>query len=143
MELKDLCKKLNLNAESLEREFDLLDLEFITPKTVARKIVEKVDKYCQFTEAFLNADGVSFAVLIEIKTLDTRKLNETFMALNLITREYMLADLKNTDQEFLSFITRGVKEWVAIKPELMTLVQQAKDAWKDSRRLGEELGYFG
>ncbi|MDO8481406.1 MAG: hypothetical protein Q7S65_06400 [Nanoarchaeota archaeon] len=142
MTLKELCKKLGLDSGKIETEFGLSE-DDSTIGGIAHKIAEKTGRYGEFIEGFLNPDHASYAALSEVHVLDMEKVNEVFIALNLINRQYLLADLKGTEESFQQFIKLSLEEWEGIKPLLTAIIEQVKNSWKESLRGKEELGYLG
>ena len=140
--VKNVCQKIGLDASRMEIEFDLHP-DDATHRGIGRKIAEKAERYTEFIEGFLNPDRASYAVLSEIRVLDTSKVNEMFIALNLINRQYLLADLTGTEEAFEYFIKRALEEWEGIKPPLIAIIEQVKNSWKESLRQQDELGYLG
>ncbi len=143
MDIKQLCQKMKVPFEEFDAEFDLSTIEGNAQKKMAEKIVEKVEKYRKLLEEFLNADGNSYAVLTEMKGMDEDKetLHSLYRELIVLERDFQLSDLENMDME--KFIKHALTKWNAVKPGLIEFIRKAKDAWKDSKSMEEELGYLG
>jgi hypothetical protein len=146
MEIKEYCNKNKLDYSNLDSEFDISSIEKGNfSLKIAEKIVEKVEKYRKLMEEFLQADGSSFAALMEIKGFDEKdkdKINHIYKDLIMIDREFLVNELENDEKSTLEFIGNYVDKWYKVKLDIIEIIKKAKDSWKKDTNISEELEYL-
>ncbi|MBR9698831.1 hypothetical protein GOV09_00035 [Candidatus Woesearchaeota archaeon] len=142
----DLQKELKLPSfEKFNAEFEISGIdEGYVPRKIAERIVERVEKYRKFLEEFLHADGMSLAILSEIKIMDDKDkdtMNALYKEMIVLEREFQICELLN--EGFRKFVQEGYKKWTSLKKGLLRILEKAKDSWKNVDKIKEDLGYMG
>ncbi len=129
--------------DEVNTEFHIEDIDDRFLFHILERVVEKIEKYRKFLEDYIQPDGSSYAVLMEIKTL-TEKNKDTiqmlYRELMLIERNYLLVDLE--DNEVL-FLKNTLQKWKALKADIRSIVQSAIDSWDEESTHSEEIRYVG
>ena len=141
-------KKNNLPAyDEIDREFEISLLEdapFML-RNIRRKIVEKIDFYARFLEEQLQPEP-TLPLMYESKYFTEEEKAEVFkmyMKLMLICRASVQLGVEEDDTKTSTFITKTLKEWKDMKPELSAYIKKLRDAWKIDISIKETLGYMG
>ena len=148
MKIKEYYEKNKLpdfNRYNPEFGFEQIE-EGNFAKEISERILEKIEKYRKILEEFINTDGSSLSVLIELKAVDENdrdEINSLFKELIVIERGFLITELQNSESAYLAFIRDTLKKWDNKKPKLLGIIQKLRDSWKSNINIKENLGYLG
>src|SRR3989338_3418684 len=145
---EEKAKKYNLpDYDKANREFFLEEIENCdSMKKISEKMLEKLQKYGELLEGFLNTDGNSLAVLIETKSINEsgrEKLSMLYREIIILERSMLICNLEPSDDSYAKFGKECYEKWTKLKPDLLHFVEKLKNAWKEEINVREELGYSG
>ena len=144
----ELKQKLGLpEYNDLDHEFEISLLEDapFALRNIRRKIMEKVDFYARFLEEQLQPEA-TLPLIHECKYFtdeEKSKMFKFYMKLMLIVRSAAQLGIEEEDQKTANFITKTLKDWKEMKPELLVYVKKVRDAWKEDISTKETIGYLG
>ncbi|MBN1793018.1 hypothetical protein JW826_05030 [Candidatus Woesearchaeota archaeon] len=145
----DLLKEKHglAELEELDREFVLGQLE--PGKFLLRSILFKIQERCDFALKILN-DIIQpenhLANMQESERFsdnDRKKVLELMRKLSYGEKELLLMEFNYSEEGAAALIKRFYSDWIAVKPELLNVLERLRDTWKGDSESRQEYGYFG
>jgi hypothetical protein len=146
---KDLSKKHSLpDFSKLNNEFEVSSLEVtdFLLREIVRRMSEKIEYYTMLIDSLLQPDSGSLAPLHECRAFDDKHKEELFSLYKLLMQNHrsaILAILSAKEEEEAKFIAIFFKEWIALKPSLIEMLQTMRSSWVGHVSIEEEQRYFG
>tara|TARA_B100000315_G_C14456857_1_gene531816 strand:- start:245 stop:715 length:471 start_codon:yes stop_codon:yes gene_type:complete len=144
-----LKKTYNLpDFEKLDLEFELntIDRDDFLLSDIRKKMMEKIEFFCDIIESSLQPDTSSLASMHECKFLEDEekeKLYKLYKRLMFLNKSAILLGINSTDKDELVFINIILKEMPEVKRKILSFVNKVKENWRNGSDIKEEIGYLG
>lgn len=131
----------------LNTEYDLDAIPHDTTRPAreaAKKLFERTDSFRKILEGLLQPEGL--AEMQEASGLApamTEEIAAILRALMRIDRELLTAELTNSEEAYLAFITRSHPTWMALKERLRPIVTALEACWTQANGTKNDLRYLG
>jgi len=146
---RDFKKEYNLPSfEKLDLMFELstIDKDDFLLRNIRKKMLEKLDYFCEIIESLLQPDTSSFANMHECKFFEDEEkddLYKLYKNLMFLSKSAMLLGINSSDDEEAEFINSVYKDLPKLQQEILVYVKKIKETWRNESSTKEELGYLG
>ncbi|MAG07916.1 hypothetical protein CMO89_00415 [Candidatus Woesearchaeota archaeon] len=132
----------------LDMEFELssIDKDDFLLRDIRKKMIEKIDFFCEIIEGSLQPDTASLASMHECKFFEDEekeRLYALYKRLMLLNRSAILLGINSKDDEEAEFINSVFNEWPKFQEEILAYAKKMKDCWEKESHVKEEVGYLG
>lgn len=138
-----LKQKFHLPSE-VEELFDITELDEKTSlKEVTNLIREVISDAAKLLESVAQPDS-SFSHMIESSGISNKQNTfELYKQLMYLLRDLDTVLIEHVEDRYVSCISSSTKKWHELKPQVITISQEIRDAWNVPTEYENEEKYFG
>ena len=132
--------------EDINIEFEIASVEepFVL-QNIRRQMIEKAEFYIKIINELLQPDS-EITSMYECKFFqDDEKggVYDVLKKLMFFSRFSAEVGLKADEKEEVKFISEFFKDWIKLKPSLLSIISKIKSSWDSDTELKDDLAYFG